>query len=107
MEIPIYSKSEIDYAISEGDHSLAEFEEYLNELILDTCLDDPALGIAKQAIDKGTRGLSDKQIFALKKGVEPYKMEHCSMCNAVMVVGKDDEGPFFCDSCLDRIKQSD
>lgn len=105
MIIPTYKKGQVDYAISQGDHSLSEFEEYLEELITSELIEGPALGVAKQALSEGTEGLTQKQLNALAAGLSQYDMEHCEGCHAVMAVNPKSEGPHYCENCEDRIRQ--
>jgi len=109
MEIPIYNNKNNTRAMMSGDYSGTEFTAFL-EKILDTgqCSDNSTQeGILKRAIDKGTDGLSSKQISVLRKIVEPFDMK-CGRCGLDIPLSEIDvyEGGDLCGYYLHNAEKS-
>jgi len=57
------------------------YTDFLQQVVDMKHLEDPALGITKQVIDKGEDSLSDKQRFVFKKEViNEFTVADCSRC---------------------------
>jgi hypothetical protein len=58
-----------------------DFEDFLKELIQTNCLDQPVLGISKQAVGRGIGSLSVKQRSILDRCIMAYYFtEKCARC---------------------------
>ncbi|MFD1141872.1 hypothetical protein ACFQ4C_12165 [Larkinella insperata] len=106
MEIPIYSKEQIGYALAEGDNLYATFDTMLEEFI-GKGADDKATGIAKLAFDRGTSVLSSKQLAVLNKELSKYNLVECASCSTLLLVSIHADYPHFCDICLDNQSRSE
>lgn len=75
--------------------------------------DEKCRGIAKQIIDKGMYGLSDKQLYLFRQKIEPLfdDIVKCYWCNEIThkdeCVDNVDEAIYWCsDGCLENAKKS-
>lgn len=59
-----------------------DFENYLETLIARGSFKGVALGIAKQAIDRGQASLSEKQMAVLDQVLVPYVIVECQLCGS-------------------------
>ena len=103
MEIPMYSKHDLDSVPMTGQYELTEFDQYIEELKFSNLLNhSAAIGIVKQVSNQGTIGLSDMQLKALQLTTEQFVLEHCIKCSRVIVVRAGEE-PGFCETCQNDI----
>ncbi len=60
----------------------SDMNDFLQLLIDDGLLENPALGITKKVISEGINSLSDKQEYCFRKQVlDLYTYECCSICS--------------------------
>jgi len=80
-----------------------DFSSYLETLIVN--LDDTkVIGIAKLFLDKGVKGISEKQEFILRKGISEYILNECPNCGEAISFA---DMPFALDNNLCNTCQRD
>jgi len=80
-----------------------DFSAYL-EIIISNLDDTKVVGIAKQFLDNGARGISEKQEFILRKGISEYILDECPNCGETISFA---DMPFALDNNLCNTCQRD
>lgn len=81
MNYPIYDKTDQHLSSNEGDQFIAEFSEFVNQLINSDVLDNHVEKVIIAYVDtNGTNNLNEKQAGVLGKLVDQYSHEECKVC---------------------------